>query len=295
MGYLKIENLYRWPQILTDFGTEVYALEKIDGTSAHISWNGKELKFFGGCVPHESFKALFNQEELIKKFAAATQIFQAPITIYGEAYGGKIQKMSETYGPNLCFTAFDIKHGETWLDVPSAANIVADFGLSFVDWERGPSTVEWVNSKRDQDSTQAIRNGIGPGKIREGVIIRPLVEQTRRYSRVIAKHKRPEFCENKKPREINLEKLKAAEDAREIADDWVTEQRLFGHVIPKMDPPVTDLKDTPRVIAAILADIKAESEGEIIWSDAVHRAIGNTAAKLWKKHVTELKQDKVNG
>lgn len=252
----KINNLYQDTYILTDCGPEIYAMEKLDGTSAHISWNSNELKFFGGCVKHEIFTALFNKEELIKKFSAAAEKLELPIIIYGEAYGGKIQKMAETYGPNLRFTAFDVKHGETWLDVPSADSLVKEFDLEFVDWERGPATIEWVNSKRDQDSTQAIRNGIGPGKIREGVMLRPLIEQEYRGNRVMAKHKRKEFSEHKNHREVSAEKLKANADAQSVADDWVTEQRLFKHVLPNLNPPAIDLKDTPRVIIALREDVK---------------------------------------
>src|SRR3990167_5040344 len=104
MGYLHIYNLYKNQDIL--LFKECYALEKIHGTSAHISWKDEQLHFFSGGSNHESFINLFNHDFLIEKFkeiAAVSMIF------YGEAYGGKLQGMSRTYGNHLKFVVFDVK------------------------------------------------------------------------------------------------------------------------------------------------------------------------------------------
>ena len=48
MGYAHIDNLYKEQTIL--MFRECYALEKIHGTSAHISWKGKQLWLSSGGI-----------------------------------------------------------------------------------------------------------------------------------------------------------------------------------------------------------------------------------------------------
>src|SRR5882724_1670874 len=113
MGYLSIPNLYRpeAQQILAF--KQVYALEKIHGTSAHITWTGTEVQFFSGGEPFAKFKALFDEEKLKTVFEEKFHILHRA-TVYGEAYGGKQQGMSATYGPSLKFVAFDVDIDGTW-------------------------------------------------------------------------------------------------------------------------------------------------------------------------------------
>jgi len=130
MSYAKIDNLYKNQEIL--LFKEAYALEKIHGTSSHIRFtnvSSPALKFFSGGEKHESFVKLFNEEILIAKFLELNQI---DITIYGEAYGGKCQGMSDTYGKELKFVAFDVKINDKWLDIPAAESIVKQLGLEFL-------------------------------------------------------------------------------------------------------------------------------------------------------------------
>jgi hypothetical protein len=113
MGYLHIDNLYKDQTIL--MFKECYALEKIHGTSAHISWNvkDKKVKFFSGGESYERFVSLFDIEFLQKTFAE--NFIDSNVTIYGEAYGGKQQGMSNTYGKELKFIGFEVQVGEYWL------------------------------------------------------------------------------------------------------------------------------------------------------------------------------------
>src|SRR5437588_791465 len=104
LGYLHISNLYADQSVL--LFKRVYALEKVHGTSAHISWNGN-VKFFAGGSPHDRFVAFFDQEKLRNKFLELVGSDEA--VIYGEAYGGKVQGMSATYGKEIKFVAFDVK------------------------------------------------------------------------------------------------------------------------------------------------------------------------------------------
>src|SRR5579872_2653917 len=117
MGYLHIDNLYKNQDIL--LFKECYALEKIHGTSAHVALArtpnvcdtpGQEQVFFNsGGAKHETFVALFNEEDLKARFAA-TGAFD--VRVHGEAYGGKQQGQKWRYGDALKFVAFDVKIGE---------------------------------------------------------------------------------------------------------------------------------------------------------------------------------------
>lgn len=249
-------------------------------------WKEGKLHFFSGGEKHNNFVALFDEESLIKKLTEEFGTYSTVI-IYGEAYGGKQQRMSATYGKELRFTAFEVNIDDHWLDVPNAEDVSKKMGLEFVDYVKGPATLEFVNEQRDRPSVQAVRNGIVEPKMREGVVIRPLIELTKNNgNRVMAKHKGEKFSETKTPREVDPEKVKVLADAREVADEWVTAMRL-SHVIDKLTPGGIELgvKDTRHVISAMVQDVKDESEGEIVWSPTVSKAVGKAAATLFHKQL----------
>lgn len=281
MGYLHIDNLYKDQTIL--IFKECYALEKIHGTSAHVWWDAdqKQVKFFSGGEKHERFSALFDVAELTRIFS---EKYLTDTYIYGEAYGGKQQAMSHTYGTELKFVAFEVKIGDKWLNVPTAERVCNSVGIEFVDYVQCSTDMASLNFERDKDSTQAIRNGVGPGKIREGVVLKPLVEfTTNNGGRVIAKHKRDEFKETKTPREVSPEEFKVLEDAKAIAEEWVTEMRL-EHVLDKL-PQDISMEGTRDVIVAMVEDVYREAKGEIIESKEVTKYIGARTAILFKERL----------
>jgi hypothetical protein len=281
MGYRKIPNLYKDIRIL-DF-KECYALEKIHGTSAHVRYKDDRLHFFSGGEILERFVSIFDQDALLEAFRAKGI---PEITVYGESCGGKMQGMRETYGEDVRFMAFEVKIGDAWLNVENAAGCVRDLGLEFVAYERGPATVEWLNEQRDKPSQLALDLGLGE-KMREGIVIRPVMEyRDYRGNRIIIKHKRDEFKETRTKREVDPDKLKILEKARDVAEEWVVPMRLL-HVLDKM-PEKGELEHIPLVIKAMREDIKAESDGEVLWSKAVEKAIGSATAELYKKHISEI-------
>jgi len=284
MGYLHIENLYKSQDIL--LFRECYALEKVHGTSAHVKWSeGCVLNFFSGGESHERFKALFDQNDLTNRLRALTH---PDITIFGEAYGGKCQGMSATYGPELRFIAFDVKVGEYWLSVPDAEQVATALGLEFVPYVRLPTDLSNLDWCRDAPSILAANRGCGLDKKKEGVVLRPLVELTKNNGdRIIAKHKRDEFRERATPQKvIDPDKLKVLADADAIAAEWVTEMRL-AHVIDKICP-VPDIGATPKVIAAMVEDVEREAAGEIVVSKEARAAIGRRTAQLFKARIATI-------
>lgn len=61
------------------------------------------------------------------------------------------------------------------------------------------------NTLQNQSPVQAIRNGMG-SHIREGVILRPLIEVRKNNDeRIIVKHKRDEFRETKEHRHVETD------------------------------------------------------------------------------------------
>ena len=274
MAYKEIGNLYKYVDIF--LFRECYAMEKIHGTSAHIKWKKGKLTTFGGSTKPDTFAALFDLAKLTKKFE---ELGIETVIIYGEAYGGKLMKMRDTYGPDLRFIVFEVQIDEHWLSVPQAEDFVlSNFELEFVHYVKIPTELEAIDAERDADSVQAIRNGMGEGKKREGVVLRTLIELTKNNgSRVIVKHKR--FKETKTARVVSPEQLQILTDAKEIAEEWVTEMRLT-HVLDKIENP--SMRKMQEIIVAMFEDIKREGEGEIVWSREAQRTIGAKTAQMAK-------------
>lgn len=287
MSFMKIRNLYQVPEVF-----EVFALYKADGSSSHISFHSKDLSlsYFPGCAKLERFKTLFNEENLLNKFK---ELFQHEkidkVTIYGEVYGGKIQGNAKKYGPNIRFTAFDVKvetdYNKTfWMDVPKAEEIVKALDLDFIPYNRGPLTLEWLNEQRALPS----RLAIAPDMPSEGIVVRPIHELTfNDGGRWIIKHKNEEFRETKSKREVTPEKQAVLTECQKIAEEYVVNERL-KHVLNKTQ--YRGPEDTGNIIRAMVADIKAEAfdTGEITWSKEIEKAVSRATAQLLKDSYNKL-------
>ena len=285
MGYLHIENLYRPAAQSILLFREVYALEKIHGTSAHIAWRTADgnqvLTFFAGGESHTNFVALFDAAALTQ---ALTALGHPDVVVFGEAYGGKQQGMRHTYGDKLRFIVFDVKIGETWLAVPDAEDVAKKLGLEFVPYHKVSTDLAALDAERDRPSEVAVRRGIVEPKPREGVVLRPLREFSLNGHRVIVKHKGAAFSETKTPRPVaDPAKLAVLTAASAIADEWVTPMRL-EHVLQRV--PADDMSAAPKVIAAMVEDVYREGKGEIVESREATAAIGRKTAELLKKHLT---------
>jgi hypothetical protein len=299
MGYMSILNLYKDQRVL--LFKQVYAMEKIHGTSAHVSFNKGELGFFSGGEKHDSFLKVFDQEALLAKFREVFGVLDdkhdwqgRKVIVYGEAYGGKCQGMSETYGKELKFAAFDVffespEGGGHFLSVPDAADVCQKLGLEFVHYDLVEADLIVLDKLRDADSVQAIRNGCGPGHQREGIVIRPPTEVTlNNGARLIAKHKGEAFQERlHQPKVIDAGKLEVLQKAEAIATEWCTEMRL-SHVVDKLSATLQrplELKDTGTVIKAMMEDVNREAAGEIVPGKDTDRAIGTKTALMFKRRV----------
>jgi len=278
MSYLGIKNLYADQDIL--MFKECYASEKIHGTSSHVSWKDSKVSFFSGGVEHLGFVSLFNEDYLVERFTA---LGVDEIIVFGEAYGGKCQGMSATYGKELRFVAFEVKIGKTWLSQSDADGVATSLGLDFVPYEKCSTDIEELNRQRDLPSVQSVKCGIDGPKKREGVVLRPLIEVIKNNGvRIISKHKADDFMETKTPRKVNEEDLKILKQANDIAEEWVTEMRL-SHILDGF--PNAGIESTGDIIKAMIVDVEKESEGEIVKSQAARKAISRKAANMFKARI----------
>jgi len=285
MGYMDIPLLYKAQEIL--LFKRCYAMEKCHGTSAHLSWNNGQLGFFSGGEKHEKFVSLFDQEKLTAIFT--DNFGDMKVRIHGEAYGGKQQGMSHTYGPNLKFIVFDVRVEESWLSVPKAEKVASDLGLEFVHYVEIPTDLAAIDAERDSDSVQAVRNGMGPGHKREGVVLRPPIEVVMNNGeRIICKHKREEFSERAHvPKVSDPAKLEVMTKAQEIADEWVVPMRL-AHILQDL-PYANGIEHTGEIVKAMIKDIRKEAKGEITEGRDIDTVIGRKSAQLWKQYIKTKK------
>lgn len=279
MSYMHIDNLYKNKDIL--LFRKVFALEKIHGTSAHISWRGGKVSFFSGGSPYPLFAKIFDEEKLKNLFVEQFGEGEKNVTVYGEAYGGSIQGMSATYGDKLKFVVFEVKVGDyTWLNVPAAEKVAHGLGLEFVSYNLIDTNIESLNAERAKSSVQAVRNGVGTDKKREGIVLRPPIEVRKNNgARIIAKYKNDDFGETKTPRRLNAERLEVLSKAEEIADEWVTSMRL-EHVLDAF--PNAGIEQTKDIIIAMIEDIEREAGSEVENFKEARKAIGKKTAELFK-------------
>lgn len=281
MGYMHIQNLYK-NQIILLF-RRCWALEKVHGTSAHVRYcagASPALTFFSGGERHDRFAALFDAAGLTARLAA---LGGHEVMIHGEAYGGPRYGMRATYGDALRFIAFDVRVGEAWLSVPDAHQFVTGIGLEFVPFVETSTELADLDRARDAPSVVAQRRGCGDDKIREGVVLRPPIEMMLGSGhRVVAKHKREAFSERATPQKIvDAARLAVLAEAEAIAQEWVTPMRL-AHVLDELPRPL-DQAAVSRVIAAMVADVYCEAQGEIVESRDAETAIGRRTAGLFRE------------
>ena len=245
------------------------------------------------------------------------------ITIYGEAYGGKVQGMAATYGHALRFVCFDVQFDTHWLCVPLAERVVRKvFHLDFVPFVSIASTIDALNAARDADSELVRRNGAGAGaaQLREGIVVKPAVVTSTGYEmsflglptpggRAIYKHKRSEFSETATPRELgrrqlSLEQIHLCNNKQQLhqqAVEWVTPMRLHhildqlhrAHkevVVVRQTQAAAILKEQCRlsyatVLQAMVEDVRKESSGEIVFSPEVEREIRVVCSRLYQDHL----------
>lgn len=280
MGYMSIDLLYRVPSIM--LFKEVWATEKIHGTSAWVTYKDGQLFYHAGTDRpdlKDIFRGLFSKD----LFERVVSVFGTKkVKLHGEFYGGKIQKMSHVYG-DYGFVMFDVNVDGMWLSFDKVVDVGSKLGIDVVFGKVIPVTVDFIERATNEPSVLAEKRGMGV-HVREGIVIRPIEEFRRNNGeRVIAKHKTEKYKERRdEPKLDDPARRERERNAEKIAFDWVTERRL-EHVIQKIENATK--RDTKRVIDGMLADIEKESDGEIVWTDEARRLVGTNTAKLFHDYL----------
>jgi hypothetical protein len=156
-----IEGRLRRPE----FGliNQWHVTEKIDGTNVRVYWRpaGPELRF-GGRTDNAQMPT-FLLEHLqdtftVKKMGAAFEsLGEASVVLFGEGYGGKIQK-GGNYRPNASFRLFDVLvlppdgRGGIWLFQEAVLEVALKLGINIAP------TIEEVSSTAD--IVELVRKGM---------------------------------------------------------------------------------------------------------------------------------------
>ena len=293
MTDLHINNLGKDDKVL--LFKEVWATEKVHGTSAHVAWNPdqKQIVYFSGGASAENFRALFDEafEERFMKLVDQNGK-DVEVVVYGEAYGGKMQGMRLTYGDELRFIVFEVRVGGHWLSFDKVRTVAGELSLEVVPGEVIPCTEEALTECRNRPSEVSAMRGCRGNTdrfgncppLREGIVIRPLVEmRANDGSRVIAKFKNKDFSErtSRKDADFPSEKKQELMRAEEAAREFTTETRL-EHVLDALGLSDPKIQDTPDVIRGMVEDILREGAGEVEDTKPLRSAIGKIAVRLFK-------------
>ena len=168
--------------------------EKVDGTNIRIFWDGHKVQIGGRTdsaqIPADlvtyltqTFMTHETEELFEQKFG------ESEVTLYGEGYGKKIQKVGALYRDDVSFILFDVMVGQTWLRRDSIEDIAKAFGVDVVPIVGAGGIYDAVEYVRTHP-----RSEINPAAPMEGVVARPAVELLDRMGRrVIVKIKACDF------------------------------------------------------------------------------------------------------
>lgn len=137
--------------------------EKVDGTNIRVGWDGQTVLFGGRTdraqIPAHLFEFLqrtFTEDALFEAFpdvvppeTDADVGGPAPVTLYGEGYGPKIQKGGGLYRDDPGLILFVVRVGRWWLRREAVDDVAAKMGIPSVPVVgRGPlgEAVERVRS-----------------------------------------------------------------------------------------------------------------------------------------------------
>lgn len=192
-----LEGQFALPEFAYLQNNEWVFTEKVDGTNIRIMFDGEKITFGGKSDNAQIPSVLANNLNdmflpLRDKFA---ELFADGVCLYGEGYGGKIQKAGATYGADQRFVLFDVKIGEWWLqrkDVDDAAIKLEIDTVPIIGSGSLMYMVEMVKA--------GVKSAWGDFSA-EGIVARPLTElKTRRGDRMITKIKYKDFGSTSKER-----------------------------------------------------------------------------------------------
>lgn len=187
-----IEGLWSTPELeyLNDL-TWLWT-EKVDGTNIRVCWDGHRVSWLGRTdraeipVPlHECLQTLFGGEDKEELFE---QVFgEKEAILFGEGYGGKIQKNGGLYGETN-FILFDVLVGDMYLKQTDMRDVANKLGINAVPLIGVGSLEDAIGFIRTHPKSELRDFEM------EGVVCRPAVElRDRQGKRIIVKVKCRDF------------------------------------------------------------------------------------------------------
>lgn len=176
--------------------------EKVDGTNIRIGWDGLGVKF-GGRTDKAQFPGqLFMYLNEYFTDALLSSVFQGAgsITLIGEGFGGRIQKMSKTYGDEQRFILFDVfvepceNHPlGIWLERNDVEDVARQLNIPFAPVVFSMPLMEGYEILKTQPDYSSLISETGEPM--EGFVARPQTELRNRFgSRIITKIKGKDFA-----------------------------------------------------------------------------------------------------
>ena len=202
--YHKIQSLYKRDEkgrlLIGDYSLPEFAYlknnewvftEKVDGTNLRIVWHEGTITFGGKTDNAHMSTQLGNA--LNAQFLPLAEQFaivfgEAPVCLYGEGYGAKIQQGGGNYRSDPGFVLFDVLIDGWWLQRPHMLEIAQRLSLDVVPLI-GVGDLDDMESQVKEGFSS--RWGDFPA---EGIVARPTTElRTRGGDRLIVKLKHRDF------------------------------------------------------------------------------------------------------
>ncbi len=169
------------------------ATEKVDGTNIRVMWDGKDVVLGGktdaASLPADLVRALQDKFMTIgarQKFAE--KFADKQVCFYGEGYGAKIQKGGGNYRKDQGFVLFDVRIGETWLNIGAVTGIAESFEMEVVPTVKEGTLAELIEFVESRP-----KSTYGDFEM-EGVVARPeMVLLNNNRERLITKIKVKDF------------------------------------------------------------------------------------------------------
>lgn len=159
--------------------------EKVDGTNIVVHFDEEGVPLFGGRTKKSEIPGPL-MDELEKMFSVSPEM--AGLTLYGEGYGEKIQKVGRLYLNGHSFVLFDVLCGDLWLERDNVVDIGTRLQLD---------TVPVINYGTINDAVELVERGFNSAWgnfLAEGLVLRPRIElKDRRGQRIISKIKHKDF------------------------------------------------------------------------------------------------------
>lgn len=206
MEYHKIQSLYKRDEkgkmLFGEYSRPEFAYlslaiwdltEKVDGTNIRIEWTGEKVLYKGKTENAQIHSTLITR--LIDMFPDELMhsVFdKTPVTLCGEGYGNKIQKVGSSYiKDGVDFILFDVNIGGIYLERKNVQDIADKLNISIV-----PIVYRGTLDDMEKLCVRGIKSAISEDNtlVFEGIVARPTIELLdRRGERIITKLKCKDF------------------------------------------------------------------------------------------------------